>query len=96
MPPLARVVRLQQGAQQRIAKTLLCPRRCIHANTARLSAEAAPTSRPAHYDKTRRGSSVIDEILLRRAKAGRLVAGVAAPSDSDMFKGDVSDMSWPF
>lgn len=35
-------------------------------------------------------SSVIDEILARRARTGKLVAGVAAASDSDMFKGDVS------
>lgn len=36
------------------------------------------------------GASVIDEIKARRAKAGKLVAGVAAASDSDMFKGSVS------
>lgn len=36
------------------------------------------------------GSSIIDEILARRAKAGKLVAGVAAASDSDMWKGPVS------
>ncbi|QPG99326.1 hypothetical protein C2857_001490 [Epichloe festucae Fl1] len=33
------------------------------------------------------GSSIIQEILARRATAGRLVAGIAAASDSDMFKG---------
>lgn len=36
------------------------------------------------------GSSIIQEILARRAKAGKLVAGVAAASDSDMWKGPVS------
>lgn len=36
------------------------------------------------------GATVIDEIKARRAKAGKLVAGVAAASDSDMFKGSVS------
>ena len=35
-------------------------------------------------------SPVIQAILARRAKAGKLVAGVAAASDSDMFKGPVS------
>ena len=38
-------------------------------------------------------ASVIDEILARRAKAGKLVAGVAAASDSDMWKGPVSQAS---
>lgn len=34
-------------------------------------------------------SEVIDEISKRRADAGKLVAGVAAASNSDMFKGPV-------
>ncbi|KAK2591860.1 Aromatic/aminoadipate aminotransferase 1 [Conoideocrella luteorostrata] len=33
------------------------------------------------------GRSIIQEILARRAKAGKLIAGVAAASDSDMWKG---------
>ncbi|KAK9444421.1 Pyridoxal phosphate-dependent transferase, major domain protein [Metarhizium brunneum] len=33
------------------------------------------------------GSSIIEDILARRAKAGKLVAGIAAASDSDMWKG---------
>jgi hypothetical protein len=32
----------------------------------------------------------IDDIMARRARAGKLVAGIAAASDSDMFKGSVS------
>lgn len=36
------------------------------------------------------GSSIIQEILARRATAGKLIAGIAAASDSDMFKGSVS------
>lgn len=36
------------------------------------------------------GSSIIEDILARRAKAGKLVAGIAAASDSDMWKGPVS------
>lgn len=34
-------------------------------------------------------ASAIDAVLDRRAQAGRLIAGVAAASDSDMFKGPV-------
>jgi hypothetical protein len=40
---------------------------------------------------TESGSSMVQEILARRAKAGKLVAGVAAASDSDMWKGPVSN-----
>lgn len=32
----------------------------------------------------------IDDIMARRAQAGKLVAGIAAASDSDMFKSSVS------
>lgn len=35
----------------------------------------------------------INDILERRAKAGKLVAGTAAASDSDMFKGPVCGCS---
>ncbi|PHH78284.1 hypothetical protein CDD82_3140 [Ophiocordyceps australis] len=48
------------------------------------STEAAPASVCAK-EKTR--SSAIGQVLSRRARAGKLVAGVAAASDSDMFKG---------
>ena len=34
--------------------------------------------------------SIVDEITARRAKAGKFVAGLAAASNSDMFKGPVS------
>ncbi|KAG6041565.1 hypothetical protein E4U41_003581 [Claviceps citrina] len=35
-------------------------------------------------------SSIIQEIMARRATAGKLIAGVAAASDSDMFKGSTA------
>lgn len=64
--------------------------RLFHAKSQHLSsAEAAPVARPAHYDNSQQ-LSAIDEVKARRVKAGKLVAGVAAASDSDMFKGPVS------
>lgn len=52
--------------------------------TARLpDAEPIPVQKP-------RDSVTINDILERRAKAGKLVAGVAAASNSDMFKAPVS------
>lgn len=56
------------------------------------SIEASPVARQAHFDKEN-GLHGIAEITARRAKAGKLVAGVAAASDSDMFKGPVSAIS---
>lgn len=56
------------------------------------SAEAAPAARPAKHESDR-GARAIDGIAARRVKAGKLVAGIAAASDSDMFKGSVS---WGF
>lgn len=47
-----------------------------------------PAAKQATFDKSR-SPSIVDEITIRRAKAGKLVAGVAAASDSDMFKGSV-------
>jgi aromatic amino acid aminotransferase I / 2-aminoadipate transaminase len=52
-------------------------------------AEAASVARPATFEKED-GASRIADVMARRAQAGKLVAGVAAYSDSDMFKGPVS------
>jgi uncharacterized protein (DUF2384 family) len=46
----------------------------------------APVAQPATHVK----GSVVNEITERRAKAGKLQAGIAAASTSDMFKGSVS------
>lgn len=54
------------------------------------SGEAAPEAIGAHFQKTRSDVKAIQDILDRREKAGKLVAGVAAASHSDMFKGPVS------
>jgi aromatic amino acid aminotransferase I len=53
-----------------------------------LSSDAVPSGKSAHYEGGR-GRNMIDEITERRVKAGKLVAGIAAASDSDMFKGPV-------
>jgi len=64
--------------------------RLLHNSSKQLSStETAPAARPAHYD-TSQQLSAIDAVKERRLKAGKLVAGVAAASDSDMFKGPVS------
>ncbi|KHN98506.1 Pyridoxal phosphate-dependent transferase, major domain protein [Metarhizium album ARSEF 1941] len=52
-----------------------------------LSSHAAATALNGSKNGTTSSPSVIDVILARRAKAGKLVAGVAAASDSDMWKG---------
>lgn len=45
-------------------------------------------------EKTGREPVTIQDIKERRAKAGKLVAGTAAPSDSDMFKAPVSRVDY--
>ncbi|KAM4059411.1 aminotransferase class I and II domain-containing protein [Hirsutella rhossiliensis] len=79
---VARRLRTHRGpaslCQARLARDN--PRRGLN-NT-----EAAPAARQAHHDDHQR-SSAIGDVLARRARAGKLVAGIAAASDSDMFKG---------
>ncbi|KAF9879802.1 aromatic amino acid aminotransferase [Colletotrichum karsti] len=48
-------------------------------------ADAVPIERQATFEK-RQQPSPFDGVRERRAKAGKLIAGVAAASDSDMFK----------
>ncbi|KAK2019969.1 aromatic amino acid aminotransferase [Colletotrichum eremochloae] len=48
-------------------------------------ADAVPIERKATFEK-RQEPSPFDDVRERRAKAGKLIAGVAAASDSDMFK----------
>lgn len=77
MLPISRTSRLRPFA------------RLLHSSSRlRSSAEAAPAARPAHFETTHRVPA-IEAVAARRAKAGKLVAGVAAASDSDMFKGSV-------
>lgn len=69
----------------------LCQARLARDNPRRslTNAEAAPAAPEARHDHKQRPSAVGD-VLARRARAGKLVAGIAAASDSDMFKGPVS------
>ncbi|EHK16414.1 uncharacterized protein TRIVIDRAFT_40829 [Trichoderma virens Gv29-8] len=61
--------------------------RPLHSRSSHLySAEAAATAQPATH-QVDYAPSLLGEIAARRAKAGKLVAGIAAASDSDMFKG---------
>lgn len=51
-------------------------------------ADAVPVERQATFEK-RQEPSPFDGVRERRAKAGKLIAGVAAASDSEMFKSPV-------
>ncbi|KND90430.1 Aromatic amino acid aminotransferase C56E4.03 [Tolypocladium ophioglossoides CBS 100239] len=88
MPPATQAARLRTAARRGAAQAATLYRaRLIHNISHGLySAEAAPTARAARHEKQHR-TPIIDEVLARRARAGRLVAGIAAASDSDMFKG---------
>lgn len=55
-------------------------------------ADAVPVERKATFEK-RQQPSPFDGVRERRAKAGKLIAGVAAASDSDMFKAPVCCLS---
>ncbi|KAI5463038.1 pyridoxal phosphate-dependent transferase [Mariannaea sp. PMI_226] len=80
MIPVMRAARLRPAARHV---------RMLHSKSSLLNAEAAAVARPAH-DANEERLSAIDEIKARRAKAGKFVAGIAAASDSDMFKGSTS------
>lgn len=70
-------------------------RASIHTKPPSLSsAEAAPVSEAARHEG-HGGSQAIANIAARRAKAGKLVAGVAAAAHSDMFKGSVGTSPAP-
>lgn len=93
MIPITKSARVRRASCPLAVLTTTLPARqraCIHSTSHNLSsAEAAPDAKQAHFESGR-GLRAIDEILARRAKAGKLVAGIAAASDSDMFKGSVS------
>ena len=85
-----RTARLKAITARKMAPlTLTQARHLQHKSIDRAAAEAAPVAKQAHYEAPPT-SSHIDEISRRRAAAGRLVAGVAAASNSEMFKGSVS------
>jgi aromatic amino acid aminotransferase I len=82
--------RLRSGPSPRSTLT-----RPLHTMTPRESVAAAARHIEEPVASLEKGGSwaALDAIHERRAKAGRLVAGVAAASDSDMFKGPVRGIS---
>ncbi|KAL7805482.1 pyridoxal phosphate-dependent transferase [Trichoderma gracile] len=90
MLPVARAARLRALVVSRhgtAAAISLRATRSLHSRSSHLnSAEAAATAQPATHE-AEYAPSLLSEIAARRAKAGKLVAGIAAASDSDMFKG---------
>ena len=93
MLPITKVSRVRAVAACPLASSVAyapCRKSRLHSKSASLSsAEAAPAAKQAHHE-SRRGMRAIDGIMARRAQAGKLVAGIAAASDSDMFKDSVS------
>lgn len=75
------------------SRTLYIAQRALHSSTRRPqevlgTAAKLPEAEPIPAQKPRE-KVTINDILTRRAKAGKLVAGTAAYSDSDMFKAPV-------
>lgn len=92
MLPIARAARLRALVVSRHGTATISLRtaRPLHSRSSHLnSAEAAAAAQPATHE-AEYAPSLLSEIAARRAKAGKLVAGIAAASDSDMFKGPVS------
>ncbi|KAL7942336.1 pyridoxal phosphate-dependent transferase [Trichoderma barbatum] len=89
MLPLTKAARLRALVVSRhgIASISSRTARSLHSRSSHLnSAEAVATAQPATH-QAEYAPSLLTEIAARRAKAGKLIAGVAAASDSDMFKG---------
>lgn len=91
MLPVARAARSRALAVSRHGTATISLRtiRPLHSSSHLNSAEAAAAAQPATHE-AEYAPSLLSEIAARRAKAGKLVAGIAAASDSDMFKGPVS------
>ncbi|UKZ52204.1 hypothetical protein TrVGV298_005979 [Trichoderma virens] len=89
MLPITKAARLRALMASRQGVVSISSRtvRPLHSRSSHLySAEAAATAQPATH-QVDYAPSLLGEIAARRAKAGKLVAGIAAASDSDMFKG---------
>ena len=98
MLPITRTARARRAALcQHMPPAISHPKYTSRASNRRLhtkppnysSLEAAPAAVQVRHESGR-GMRAIDDIMARRARAGKLVAGIAAASDSDMFKGSVS------
>jgi aromatic amino acid aminotransferase I len=91
MLPITKAARLRALMISRHGAATISARavRSLHSRSSHLnSAEAAAAAPPATHEVDY-APSVLRDIAARRAKAGKLVAGIAAASDSDMFKGPV-------
>lgn len=91
MQPITKAARLRALSISRHGAVTISSRaaRSLHSRPGHLnSAEAAAAEQPATHEVDY-SPSVLRDIAARRAKAGKLVAGIAAASDSDMFKGSV-------
>ncbi|KAL7895774.1 pyridoxal phosphate-dependent transferase [Trichoderma sp. SZMC 28014] len=88
MLPITRAARLRALSVSRNGAAMIASRaaRSLHSRPSHNSAEAAAAAQPATHE-VEYSPSVLRDIAARRAKAGKLVAGIAAASDSDMFKG---------
>ncbi|OHE99547.1 aromatic amino acid aminotransferase [Colletotrichum orchidophilum] len=91
--PLSAALRTSRLTDLRLRSRELVPvswepvsQRLFHSKSSdRSVADAVPVERKATFEK-RQQPSPFDGVRARRAKAGKLIAGVAAASDSDMFK----------
>ncbi|KAL6791591.1 pyridoxal phosphate-dependent transferase [Trichoderma sp. SZMC 28012] len=88
MLPITKAARLRAliATRHSVASISYRTARSLHTRSSLNSAEAAATAQPATHEVDY-APSLLSEIAARRAKAGKLVAGIAAASDSDMFKG---------
>ncbi|OPB39586.1 ARO Transcriptional regulator [Trichoderma guizhouense] len=88
MLPITKAARLRAliATRRSVAPISCRTARSLHTRSSLNSAEAAATAQPATHEVDY-APSLLSEIAARRAKAGKLVAGIAAASDSDMFKG---------
>ncbi|KXH43371.1 aromatic amino acid aminotransferase [Colletotrichum nymphaeae SA-01] len=84
----SRLTDLRRRSRERAPVTWepVASQRPFHSKSSdRSVADAVPVERKATFEK-RQQPSPFDGVRERRAKAGKLIAGVAAASDSDMFK----------
>jgi hypothetical protein len=89
----ARTIPLRTWTWQRPKKSQsLSNRRHFHTKLKAQSVAVPLSEKPAVFEK-RQSWSALESVMDRRAKAGKLIAGVAAASDSDMFKAPVSALA---
>jgi hypothetical protein len=90
MLPITKAARLRAFSVSRNGAAMISSRtaRSLHSRPSHNSAEAAAAAQPATHE-VEYSPSVLRDIAARRAKAGKLVAGIAAASDSDRAGADL-------